>query len=138
MTRQHGALFVNRRTALSLALWLGCPQSTWAQGQPTRQFPRNALRGVIEFAEPPEVRLNGSPYRLSPSVRIRNTNNMVVLSGTMSGTKASVHYTLDNSGQLKDIWVLRDEELAKKPWPKTPQQAQEWEFDTGNQTWTRP
>jgi hypothetical protein len=56
----------------------------------------------------------------------------------MSGTKASVHYTLDNSGQLKDIWVLRDEELAKKPWPKTPQQAQEWEFDTGNQTWTRP
>ncbi|OYY63639.1 MAG: hypothetical protein B7Y51_05780 [Burkholderiales bacterium 28-67-8] len=129
---------MNRRTALGVALGVVCSQSAWTQGQPTRQFPRNALRGVIEFSEPPEVLLNGSPYRLSPGARIRNANNMVVLSGTMSGSQVSVHYTLDNSGQLKDIWVLRDEELARKPWPKTPLQAQKWEFDAGNQTWTQP
>ncbi len=138
MTRQYGALPVNRRTALGVSLALVYSQFTWAQGQPTRQFPRNALRGVLEFGQPPEVLLNGSPYRLSPGARIRNANNMVVLSGTMSGFKVSVHYTLDSSDQLKDIWVLRDEELARKPWPKTPLQAQAWEFDAGNQTWIQP
>ena len=138
MTRQHGALFVNRRIALNMALLVLCPAASWAQGQPTRQFPKNALRGVIEFGEPPEVLLNGSPCRLSPGARIRNTSNMMVLSGTMSGAKATVHYTLDNAGQLREIWVLRDEEIAQKPWPKTPQQAAQWEFDAGNQTWTQP
>ena len=138
MTRQHGALFVNRLIALAVALLIVIPATVWAQGQPTRQFPRNALRGVIEFGEPPDVLLNGSPYRLSPGARIRNTGNMMVLSGTMSGTKTTVHYTLDSAGQLRDIWVLRDEEIAQKPWPKTPQQAAQWEFDAGNQTWAQP
>ena len=138
MTHPHGALFVNRLIGWALALVVVIPATVWAQGQPTRHFPRNALRGVIEFGEPPVVLLDGSPCRLSPGARIRNTGNMMVLSGTMSGTKLAVHYTLDNAGQLKDIWVLRDEELAAKPWPQTPQQAAQWEFDAGSQTWTQP
>ncbi len=138
MTPKNGSVSVNRRLAATLALLLLCPVSVLAQGQPTRQFPKNALRGVIEFGDPPEVLLNGSPNRLSPGARIRNTSNMMVLSGTISGTKATVHYTLDNDGQLRDIWLLREEEIAQKPWPKTPQEAAQWEFDAGNQTWTRP
>jgi hypothetical protein len=105
---------------------------------PQRRFPQNALRGVIEFGAPPELVLNGKPARLAPGARIRGINNMLVLSGTLSGTKSAVHYTLDNGGQLRDVWLLREGERANKPWPTTLEQAQQWQFDAGNQTWTKP
>ena len=103
-----------------------------------RRFPPNALRGVITFGEPPVVLLNGDLARLSPGARIRGTNNLLVLSGTLTGIKAAVNYTLDNSGQLKDVWLLRHDEKAKKPWPATPQEAAQWNFDAGNQIWSKP
>ena len=109
-----------------------------AQDLPTRLFPKEALRGEITFGEPPEVTLNGVPARLSPGARLRGQNNMMVLSGTLTGIRQTVHYTLENNGLIKDVWILRDEEKAKKPWPKKPEQTASWSFDPGTQTWTKP
>jgi hypothetical protein len=36
------------------------------------------------------------------------------------------------------VWVLRTTEVAVKPWPETPEQAQAWQFDPAAQTWTKP
>lgn len=127
-----------RCIALFAALTLSSTAPGWAQELPTRQFPQHALRGVVSFGVPPEVVLNGTPARLSPGARLRAQNNMVVLSGTLTGTKATVHYTLENTGLIKDLWILRDEERAKTPWPKTPEQTQIWSFDPGTQTWAKP
>eukprot|EP01038_Epipyxis_sp_PR26KG_P018949 gene18949-26826_t len=63
---------------------------------------------------------------------------MLVLSGTLTGTRITVHYTLDNGGQVKDVWLLSTRELANKPWPTSPLHTEAWSFDAGSQTWTKP
>ncbi len=109
-----------------------------AAAQVQRNFPQNALRGELAFAQPPEALLNGQPARLAPGSRIRGENNMLVMSAALAGSKAVVHYTVDELGLVKDVWILRPEELAKKPWPTTLKDAQAWRFDPTAQAWTKP
>ena len=109
-----------------------------AAAQVQRQFPQQALRGQIAFVNPPEVRLNGAAVVLAPGSRIRGQNNMLEMSGTLVGTKLWVHYTLDTQGSVMDVWILRPEELAKKPWPTTPVESQTWLFDVTAQAWAKP
>ncbi len=109
--------------------------STAAFAQVQRNFPHNALRGEIAFGAPPEVALNGQATRLAPGSRIRNANNLLEMSGALVGTKAVVHYTLDMTGTVRDVWILRPDEIAKQPWPRTPEQAQRWAFDPVAQVW---
>ncbi len=108
-----------------------------AQGLP-RNFPATALRGEIVVGQPPEITLNGQASRLAPGSRIRGTNNLLVMSGAVVGQRLVVHYTLDQLGQPQDIWVLTPEELARKPWPATLQEAQTWRFDPAAQAWSKP
>ena len=128
-----------RCIALFTALVTLSTSLAWAQGRPMRQFPKEALRGEIHFISPPQVELNGTPMRLTPGARLRGEDNMFVLTGALTGQRLTVHYTLeDTSGGIKDVWVLREEERAKTPWPTTPEQTRSWRFSPGSQTWTRP
>ena len=106
--------------------------------QAQRVFQSNALRGELVVTQPPETLLNGKPARLSPGARIRNLSNMIQLSGSLLGQKLAVNYTLDPAGELRDVWILSQAELAKKPWPATPEQAQTWVFDSTMQRWSKP
>jgi hypothetical protein len=106
--------------------------------QVQRNFPANALRGELTIGQAPEVMLNGEAARLAPGARVRGQDNMVQMSGSLSGSRLVVNYTIDGAGQVKDVWILRPEEAAVRPWPRTPEQAQAWQFDVGTQTWTRP
>ena len=63
---------------------------------------------------------------------------MIQLSGSFLGQKLAVNYTLDPAGELRDVWILSESELAKKPWPATPEQAQTWVFDSTMQRWSKP
>ena len=109
-----------------------------ALAQTSRPFPATALRGVLQIVQPPDVRLNDQAARLAPGARIRGTNNMLQLSGALIGQALLVHYTVEpTSGQLLNVWVLTEEEAARKPWPTTPQEAQQWLFNPAAQTWTR-
>jgi hypothetical protein len=109
-----------------------------AAAQVQRAFPQNALRGVITFGVPPQILLNGKPALLAPGARIRGQNNMLEMSASLVNVKAIVHYTVESPGVLKDVWVLRTDEVARKPWPETFEQAQSWQFDPAAQTWTKP
>ena len=106
--------------------------------QVQRNFPQNALRGTITFGTPPQILLNGKQTQLAPGARIRGLNNLLEMSGALVGAKGSVNYTLDQSGLVKDVWILRKEEIAMRPWPETLEQAQTWQFDPAAQTWTKP
>lgn len=108
-----------------------------ALAQVQRNFPADALRGVMVVEAAPWVTLNGQPARLAPGARIRGADNMLAMSGSITGLKLLVHYTFDMNGQLKDVWILTPEEAAKRPWPTTPQEAAKWTFNSGEQTWTR-
>jgi len=63
---------------------------------------------------------------------------MSVVPGAVIGGRYLVHYTIDTLGLVKDVWILRPEEAAVRPWPTTLEQAQAWSFDPAAQTWTRP
>jgi hypothetical protein len=108
-----------------------------AQAQVNRNFPANALRGTLVVGLPPEVMLNGAPARLAPAARIRAQNNMVVMSGALSGQPLLVHYTLDVNGDIFLAWILTEAEAAKSPWPTKVEQLSTWSFDPLAQTWTK-
>ena len=118
------------------ALLVAATPASWAQVQ--RNFPPNALRGALVVVNPPQVTINGLAAQLAPGARIRGANNMLLMSGTLTGQKLLVHYTLDAQGALRDVWVLTAAEAARKPWPETPREAAAWRFDAGTQTWTKP
>jgi hypothetical protein len=109
-----------------------------AAAQEPRNFPASALRGEISITQPPELSLNGQPARLAPGARIRGQNNLLLLSGALVGQRLVVHYTRDPSGNLLDVWVLTQAELARRPWPTTPEQAAAWSFNPDAQVWSRP
>ena len=121
-------------TALALAA-LAVPALTCAQV--TRTLPMDSLRGEVTFGQPPEVLLNGQPMRLAPGARIRDAQNMVVLSGALAGQKLKVNYTVDPYGLLFNVWILHPEELARR-WPATPKEAATWTYDPINFTWIKP
>ena len=103
-----------------------------------RNFPADALRGELSFLQPPAVLLNGREARLAPGARIRGENNLLQMSGALMGYKSIVHYTVDDVGLIKDVWVLNAGELANKPWPTTPKEAATWGFDPIGQRWVKP
>ncbi len=109
-----------------------------AQAQLQRNFPANALRGELRITQPPEALLNGVPVRLAPGARIRDTRNMLAMSGALAGRPMVVNYTLDTLGLVLDVWVLTEQERARQPWPSSPAQASTWVFNAAAQTWSRP
>lgn len=121
----------------SVALTLAMPVLVSAQMQVQRNFPANALRGELVVTGAPEVTLNGKAARLSPGSRIHGQNQMLLMSGAITGQKLIVNYTIEQYGLLQEVWVLRAEEI-KKLWPKTPTEAASWGFDPIGQTWTKP
>jgi len=124
------------RCALLLAALAAASSPVVAQLQ--RNFPATALRGELRVTQPPETLLNNRLARLAPGSRIRGADNLLLMSGALVGAPLLVHYTLDTSGLLLDVWVLTPAEAARKPWPVTPEQAQTWRFNADTQTWTRP
>lgn len=103
-----------------------------------RPFPAQALRGELIVEQPPQVRLNGQPARLAPGARIRGEDNLLRLSGGLVGQALTVHYTVDTSGLVMDVWVLTPEERRIKPWPRTPAEASRWTYDPLAKRWSRP
>lgn len=121
--------------ALALSLPLLAPLN--AQAQYTRVLPPNTLRGEVAFVQPPEATLNGDAIRMAPGVRIRGSNNMLMVMGALAGQTLKVNYTLEATGLLRDIWVLTDDEAAKA-WPKSIQEAAVWSYNPIAQSWSKP
>jgi hypothetical protein len=109
-----------------------------AAAQTQRNFPQDALRGALVINSAADATLNGQAVRLAPGLRIRGQNNMLALSGGLLGAKLLVHYTVDISGLVKDVWILTADEAAKRPWPTTAAEAQAWSFDPVAQVWVKP
>ena len=124
------------RCALAFAATVAISATAAAQ---TRSFPQNTLRGTIAFAEDGTIALKGRAATLSPGSRVRDEQNMIVLPAALVGTKRLAHYTLDiGGGQVRDVWILRPDEAAIRPWPATLEQANTWLFDATTMTWTKP
>ena len=80
-----------------------------------RPIPPLAQRGTLVITQPPNVLLNGQPERLSPGARIRGTNNLLALSGTLVGQTLPVRYLREPQGQIHEIWILTAVEAQQSP-----------------------
>lgn len=110
-----------------------------AAAQAARQFPQNALRGLVAFDAPPALRINGQPARLAPGARIHGTDNMLKMSASLAGTQAVSNYVRERgTGLVQEVWVLRADEAARQPWPVSEDQTKAWTFDPAAQAWTKP
>jgi len=122
------------RCVLPLVLVTSC---LVAQAQTHRFFTPNTLRGELVVTQHPDVLLNGKPARMAPGSRVKGDNNLLMQPAALAGQKLVVHYTVESSGLIMDVWVLNAAELANKPWPTTPAEAATWAFNPGNQSWIK-
>jgi hypothetical protein len=78
-----------------------------------RSAPKDVVLGRMVVTAPPEITLDGKPDRLSPGSRIRDLNNMLVLSGGITGKTLPVVYRRDGAGLVHEVWQLTEEEYRK-------------------------
>ena len=108
------------RYAFALLLAMACSAtSIWptyaaAQAQGVREFPAAAKRGYLVVTAPPEVLINGTAERLSPGVRIRGPNNLLMMSASLVGQKFVVNYTREKQGMIQEVWLLTQAEADLK------------------------
>jgi hypothetical protein len=120
MNRCTFRLTVSLLLALFAAL-SGLPAAAQDLGDPpaVRDFPKNALRGDMVVLAPPEISMDGKPDRLSPGARLRDSSNLLVLTGQILNQKLTVNYLRDNMGLVQQVWILNDAE-AKLERPNSP------------------
>ncbi len=88
------------------------PPDAWAQGI-RREAPKDVMLGRLVVTQPPVVTMDGKPDRLSPGSRIRDLNNLLVLSGSIAGKELPVVYRRDAAGLVHEAWLLTEEEYGK-------------------------
>ncbi|HVE55065.1 MAG TPA: hypothetical protein VNB23_16905 [Ramlibacter sp.] len=87
--------------------------SVLAQGI-VRTAPADVKPAIIAIsATPPIITVDGKADRFSPGARIRDRNNMQVLTGTLAGKTVYTIYRRDSAGMVHDVWLLNEEEYAK-------------------------
>ena len=79
-----------------------------------RQFPTAALRGEMVVLTPPVITLDGKADRLSPGARIRDANNLLVMSAVLVNQKVAVNYLREGVGNVHEVWILNSEEIKLK------------------------
>lgn len=108
-----GALFALAACAVSMATLPAHAQS--AEFTPgVRNFPPAALRGKMVVLAPPVITMDGKDDRLSPGSRIRDPNNMLVMSGALVNQTLTVNYLRENTGLVHEVWILNSEEIRQK------------------------
>ena len=97
------------------ALLTGCAKDSTGATSSVRTFPATALRGeMVVSPTPPVITLDGKLERLSPGARIRGTDNMLVMSGTLVNKTAVVNYLREPAGNVHEVWILNPEEIKLK------------------------
>jgi len=88
------------------------PAPAAAQGI-QREAPKDVVLGQMTVGSPPEISMDGKPDRLSPGYRIRDLNNMLVLSASIAGKTLPVVYRRDAAGLVHEAWILSAAEYGK-------------------------
>jgi hypothetical protein len=99
---------------LAAASFLSFPAQTQTSQNGVREFPKAAMRGKLVVTTPPDITMNGTPERLSPGSRIRDTQSHIVMSASIVGSEFNVNYTRDAAGLVHEVWILNAEEVKEK------------------------
>ncbi|HLS86626.1 MAG TPA: hypothetical protein VK043_10050 [Burkholderiales bacterium] len=83
-----------------------------------RTLPAESKRGKIEHVREMIVAIDGKARRLAPGAQIRGPSNTLLVPMAIP-RGALARYTLDSQGQIRQVWILSPQELAKEPPLKT-------------------
>jgi hypothetical protein len=101
--------------ASSTALVFSLAPATAAHAQAVqRHFPAKALRGSMVVVQPPLVAMDDRPTRFTAGARILNTDNSLVRPSSLVNQELTVNYTLDQRGQIHQVWILTAAEAKEK------------------------
>ena len=100
------------RAALAAALTVSVAHAVLAQGI-VREAPADVRRPACKSAPRPRSRWTASADRLSPGARIRDIQNLLVLSGSLAGQAVPVVYRRDAAGLVHEAWILTEDEYAR-------------------------
>src|SRR3982750_4296426 len=92
------ALVLTAFLALPFSIAVLAPVQALAQESIRREAPKDVVLGKMSIDLPPVILMDGKVDRLSPGSRIRDTRNMLVLSGTLAGQTVPVVYKRDAAG----------------------------------------
>lgn len=85
-----------------------------------RKFPANALRGKMRVVQAPEILIDGKPERLSPGSRIRDTQQRLVMSASITNLEFVVNFSRNSLGEVQEVWILNELEAKQKIKNSTP------------------
>ena len=85
-----------------------------------RKFPANALRGKIRVVQAPEILIDGKQERLSPGSRIRDAQQRLVMSASITNLEFVVNFTRNTLGEIQEVWILNELEAKQKIKTTTP------------------
>jgi hypothetical protein len=86
-----------------------------------RKFPPNALRGTMRVVQTPEILIDGKRERLSPGSRIRDTQNRLLMSASLTHENIVVNFVRNSLGEVHEVWVLTEAEARQKAQRNTPE-----------------
>ena len=79
-----------------------------------RTLPADTERGFIRHVEGNVVSMNGKRMRLAPGASIRSPANLIIVATSLPAQGALAEYVLDRDGQIFKVWLLTQEEAARK------------------------
>ena len=81
-----------------------------------RDIPADARRGKLVHVVDMDVQIDGVPQRLARGAQIRDADNRVVVP-TSVPPQSEVKFRFDNSGLVREVWILSEREAAQQEKP---------------------
>jgi hypothetical protein len=85
-----------------------------------RKFPDKALRGKMKVVQAPEILIDGKRERLSPGSRIRDPQQRLVMSASITNVELIVNFVRNPLGEVQEVWILTELEIKQKLKTNTP------------------
>jgi hypothetical protein len=85
-----------------------------------QKFPDNALRGKLKVLQAPMILMDGKPERLSPGARIRDTQQRLVMSASITHAELMVNFVRNSVGEVHEVWILTEAQAREKIKTNTP------------------
>ena len=99
--------------ALAVILFIAALGAAATASAQLRSIPEDAKRGHLRYVREMIVEIDGDQVRLSPGAQIRNTDNRIVLPGSLPQDNLLVKYSSDAAGMIHRVWILTQDEAAK-------------------------
>ncbi len=111
-SRNRAAAHTVAMLALLAGAFTTLPLPASAQGI-VREAPKDVRPARMVVTATPHVTLDEKPAQLSPGARIRDLNNMLVLSASLTGKDVPVVYRRDAAGLVHEVWILTPDEYRR-------------------------